>query len=492
MAKTFTYTSGNKIVSDYNGGDTIKISSGKIASYSFSGNDLIFKIGKGTLTLKDMKGRAVTVKDSSGKTTTKIYGTGYTAQDVIKNLVKAWNKSLLTETAKLDESIRLCSPFNSIQDVIDKMISDCKKAGDSDTFLKKYCGIILDNDDTGAITGWDAGGLKVKTTSNVIPETSTVKTIKNYAKASFVANDVTINIAEKNSSLTAVGKKILNGLYSWWAEESLSLIEESYGVEFSEGDTINFSLVKSATYWGRTTDDSVKINVSDTKFYSSDDYNGNGVDRAIAHEFTHIAQNLFMGNLPRFLAEGLAELTCGADHRRASYIKSLAGNATTLKKYLDVTNYSTGDKNTYAAGYIFLRYLAKQAADSYNKKNSYAWTDKISIAGTSKADFLAGSGKNSSIAAGAGNDSLSAQGDGMKIFGEAGNDLLLTSGKGITASGGAGNDKIKNRATILLSTAAIAITNSAAQTFQSSAAKVMTRLQVTEKNLGSTAAPATI
>ena len=434
MAKTFTYTGGNKIISGYNGGDIIKISAAAVDSYSFSGNDLIFKIGKGTLTLKDMKGRAITVKNSSGKTTTKIYGTGYSAQDVIKNLVKAWSKSQLTEIAKLDESIKMCTPFESIRDVIDKMISDCKKAGDADTFLKKYCGIILGNDDTGAITGWDAGGLSVKTTSNVIPETSTVKTIKNYKKTSFVANDVTINIAEKLSSLTAVGKKILNGLYSRWAEESLSLIEESYGVEFSEGDTINFSLVKNASYWGRTTDNSVKINVSDTKFYSSDDYNGNGVDRAIAHEFTHIAQNLFMGNLPRFLAEGLAELTCGADHRRASYIKSLAGNATALKKYLDVTNYSTGDKNTYAAGYMFLRYLAKQTADSYNKKKSYAWTDNASIAGTAKADFLTGSGKNSSILGGAGNDSLSAQGDGMKIFGSA-----------MTVAGGKGNDKIKNR-----------------------------------------------
>ncbi|MBR4641137.1 MAG: hypothetical protein IKO74_00235 [Selenomonadaceae bacterium] len=445
MAKTFTYTGGNKTVSDYNGGDIIKISAAAVDGYSFSGNDLIFKIGKGTLTLKDMKGRAITVKNSSGKTTTKIYGTGYSAQDVIKNLVKAWSKSLLTETAKLDESIKMCTPFESIQDVIDKMISDCKKAGDADTFLKKYCGIILGNDDTGAITGWDAGGLKVKTTSNVIPDPSTVKTIKDYTKASFVANNVTINIAEKLSSLTAVGKKILNGLYSRWAEESLSLIEESYGVEFSEGNTINFSLVKGASYWGRTTDNSVKINVSDTKFNSADDYNGNGVDRAIAHEFTHIAQNLFMGNLPRFLAEGLAELTCGADHRRASYIKSLAGNATALKKYLDVTNYSTGDKNTYAAGYMFLRYLAKQTADSFNKKNSYAWTDKASIVGTSKADFLTGSGKNFSILGGAGNDSLSAQGDGMKIFGEAGNDLLLTNANAITASGGNGNDKIKNR-----------------------------------------------
>ena len=42
MAKTFTYTGGNKIISGYNGGDIIKISAAAVDSYSFSGNDLIF------------------------------------------------------------------------------------------------------------------------------------------------------------------------------------------------------------------------------------------------------------------------------------------------------------------------------------------------------------------------------------------------------------------------------------------------------------------
>ena len=445
MAKTFTYTSGNKTIKNYNGGDVIKISAKKISSYSFSGNDLVFKIGKGTLTLKDMKGRAVTIENSAGKTSTKIYGTGYSVQEVIKNLVKAWNESMLDGTAKLDESIRLCSQFDGIQDVIDNMVADCKKAGDADTFLKKYCGIILDNDDTGAITGWDAGGLNVKTTDDIIPETSAVKKIKNYSNTSFVRDNVTINIAENLDSLTAKGKKVLNGLYSWWAEESLNLIEESYGVEFEEGDTINFSLVQNASFWGRTTDDSVKIALNYTKFTGSDDYNGNGVDRIIAHEFTHIAQNLFMGRFPQFLAEGLAELTCGADHRRSSVIKTLAGSPSKLKKYLDVDNYSTGSSNYYAAGYMFYRYLAKQAADSFDSKKNYAWTGKIIINGTSKSEFLTGNGKNSTINGSNGNDTISAYGDKMKIFGDKGNDLILSNGNKIKISGGNGKDIIKNR-----------------------------------------------
>ncbi|MBR6713432.1 MAG: hypothetical protein IKI76_10635 [Selenomonadaceae bacterium] len=445
MAKTYKYTDGKETITGYNGGDTIQIAAGKVDKYSFDDNDLIFKIGSGSLRLVDMKGRAITVKDSSGKTTTKVYGTGYTGQDVIKNLVKAWTKTQLTGTAKLDESIRLCSHFKGIQDVINHMVADCKAAGDADTFLKKYCGIILDNDDTGAITGWDAGGLTVKTAKDIIPETTPVQKLNNYKKSSFVRDDVTINISSTGDTLTAKGKKVLDGIYSWWAEGALNLIEESYGVDFRTGDEINIALTPSASYWGQTVGDSVKINLGDTTFNGTNDYQGNGVDRTIAHEFTHVAQNFFMGTFPLFLEEGLADLTCGRDNKKTSTIKKLAGNSDTLKKYLDLSTSGTGNSNYYAAGFMFYRYLAKQAADAFNSSSSYAWKDKILISGTSKADFLTGSGANSTIKAGAGNDTLTAHGDLMQVFGEAGNDIILTNAKSISVSGGAGNDKIKNR-----------------------------------------------
>ena len=445
MAKTYKYTDGNETITGYNGGDTIQIAAGKVDKYSFDGNDLIFKIGSGSLRLVDMKGRAITVKDSSSNTTTKIYGTGYTGQDVIKNLVKAWTKTQLTGTAKLDESIRLCSHFTGIKDVINHMVADCKKAGNADTFLKKYCGIILDNNDTGAITGWDAGGLTVKTAKDIIPETTPVQHLDDYTQASFVRDNVTINISSTGDTLTADGKKVFDGIYSWWAEGALNLIEESYGIDFRTGDEINIALTPSASYWGKTTGDSVTIVLSETKFNSTDDYQGNGVDRTIAHEFTHVAQNFFMGTFPRFLEEGFADLTCGRDDKKTSIIKTLAGNATTLKKYLDLSTSGTGNANYYAAGFMFYRYLAKQAADTFNSSSSYAWKDKILIKGTSKTDFLTGSGTKSTIKAGAGNDTLTAHGDAMQVFGEGGKDTILTNGKSIRVSGGAGNDKIQNR-----------------------------------------------
>ncbi|MBD3878918.1 MAG: calcium-binding protein [Quinella sp. 1Q5] len=445
MAKIFNYTDGNETITGYNGGDTIQIMAGKVDKYSFDGNDLIFTIGSGSLRLVDMKGRAITVKTSSGKKTTKIYGTGYTGQDVIKNLVKAWTKTQLTGIPKLDEAIKLCSHFKGVQDVIDHMVADCKSAGDGDTFLKKYCGIILENNDIGAITGWDAGGLKVKTTRNILPKKTPLEHLDDYTQASFVRNNVTINISSTGDSLTADGKKIFDGLYSWWAQGVLNLIEESYGVEFQAGNEINIALTPNASYWAHTSGNKdVTISLNYTHFKNDEDYQGNGVDRTIAHEFTHIAQALFMGSLPQFLKEGLADLTCGIDLRKTTVIKNVAGNADTLKKYLDLGKGGTGNPNYYAAGYMFYRYLAKQAADAYDSSSDYAWTANHLISGTSKADFLTSSGTNSTIMAGAGNDTLTAHGDSIKIFGEGGNDTILTNGEAIKVSGGAGRDKLKN------------------------------------------------
>ena len=449
----FVYETGDDVVTNYSHEDVIHIASGNLDSYSFDGGDLIFHIGSGSVRLKNMTNHAITVKDSSGNTTTQVYGTGYSGQDVIKNLVKAWNKTLLSNKSieKLDEAIKLCSHFNNIQEVIDQMIDDCRAAGDADTFLRDYCGIILDNEDTGAITGWDAGGLSIKTAHDIVGETlSSLQHVPDYEDATFkTSQGVTINISSTGDSLTADGKKVFDALYSWWADEALNLIEESYGVDFKDSNEINFALTPSADYWGHTSNGKeVTINMNSTRFNGDDDYNGNGVDRCIVHEFTHVAQNLFMGRFPKFLQEGFADLTCGIDDKngKSSYMRSLAGDADRLASYLDLNNYNTGNSYYYAAGFMFYRYLAKQVSDSYDSLKSYAWKDGSSIVGTSAAEFLTGNGKNQTISAGKENDTITVYGEKIKVFGEDGNDYILVSSlaSGASINSGSGNDTVEN------------------------------------------------
>lgn len=54
------------------------------------------------------------------------------------------------------------------------MTNDCKNIG-GDDFLKIYCGIDLDNTDTGAITGADAGGSFTKAVFSSNKLTLTIK-----------------------------------------------------------------------------------------------------------------------------------------------------------------------------------------------------------------------------------------------------------------------------------------------------------------------------
>ena len=63
----FVYEDGNDVITDYKAGeDSIKIN-GKISSTSYKGKDVIFSVGDGTLTVKGVKGKEITVTDSSGK-----------------------------------------------------------------------------------------------------------------------------------------------------------------------------------------------------------------------------------------------------------------------------------------------------------------------------------------------------------------------------------------------------------------------------------------
>lgn len=66
-ADIFVYKSGKDVITDYTSSDTIKLSSGKITKTSYSGSDVIFTVGKGTLTILNGRDKKITVTDSENK-----------------------------------------------------------------------------------------------------------------------------------------------------------------------------------------------------------------------------------------------------------------------------------------------------------------------------------------------------------------------------------------------------------------------------------------
>ena len=333
-----------------------------------------------------------TIKKSQSQNTFTLsklnqYANGSYPLDVIKKFMASLDTTSLKGEDALDEAVKACSNFDTAQDAIDQMIADLKDS-DSETFLVDKCGIVLDNDDTGAITGLDAGGSTSKNAEDIVPETGT----PSYPDGtSFTIRGLTVNIPAKED-LTADQQTIVQGLYSWWIDECLNLIEESYGLTFDNDASISeidldfdYSLGSStlaavsyttSSSTGKVTNLGLHINTDNFfKNISTDNVNGSTsnakiyLDRTLAHELTHAvlaAKIDYHNKLPIFFKEGIAELTHGVDDFRKTKITELVKSPSSLKSALSLTKTGGATTSNYAGGYIFLRYLAKQGAEMLN------------------------------------------------------------------------------------------------------------------------------
>ena len=307
-------------------------------------------------------------------------------QNIIKNFVSSLDNTTLSGTAALDEAVSSVSNYSSWQNLIDTMVSDAAVyEGHSTDFLKDMCDIVLDNEDTGAITGSDAGGT-TKTAESIVIENGSW-TYPSETSTTY-ASGLTVNWPD-SSSLSDTEKWIVGALYTWWIPSALTLVNSSYGINFNEDGTTVKSLTlgfinnpfssalasTSSSKTGQKTEDlTIKINMSHYSDLDTSDKNGSAsgsnvyLDRTIAHELTHavMAANIdYFFQLPTLFTEGVAELTHGIDDRRRDDIDSLGGSSNRLKNALSG---SSSNSNIYSAGYMLLRYLAKQA--SYNRDPS--------------------------------------------------------------------------------------------------------------------------
>lgn len=300
------------------------------------------------------------------------------AQSVIKNFMSSLNRTSKSGTAALDEAVQSVSKFSSWAEVINTMAKDCAAYdGNGEDFLKDMCDIVLYNEDTGAITGSDAGGGSTKTPESVVPESGSWR----YpSSSSFTISGLTVNIHDFDE-LSDSEEWIVGALYTWWIKESLSLIDNSYGLNFNTSgatvktldvyfyDRADGKMAASSYSTGQTsTQLQLRINMHYYNDIDTNDPNGVGssealvtLDRTIAHELTHAVMSAnidYYNNLPFSFKEGSAELVHGIDDKRLEKIDSLSKSSSSLKNAMSGTN-----TDTYAAGYIALRYLAKQAAE---------------------------------------------------------------------------------------------------------------------------------
>lgn len=424
-----------------------------------------------------------------------------TQQYVIKAFLRSLDNTKLSGAKAVDEAVKYCSggKYSSMQDLIDRFVADVAKYGNDsysdskpNVFLKDCCGILLDNDDTGSISGADAGGTEVKTAESIVPESEAVST---YPSGGRTTIDGLTFIWPDRDSLSDDERAIADRLYSWWAKGALDLIQESFGMSFQEADAsvkeISLSFyndvednalasVSHTSYesTGKTTE--LQLNVNMHYYGGFDKLDVNGVsgstqlylDRTLAHEFVHAVMAANIDNfakLPHFVTEGLAELVHGIDDFRVERIKLLSTKeqAAYIRKMLETELYKDDQiyNDAYAGGYMLFRYLAKQLDNvatasnlpigvSYNEDEtavtirapfSGIW-DSGDYAATLSTIDASQDVNPITIKAGASNSVIKAGMNGSNIYGQGGNDTIY-GGKGKDTfhyANGDGNDTIKD------------------------------------------------
>lgn len=196
----------------------------------------------------------------------------YTQQEVIRTFIETMDNFTGRGQDTFDTAIRACSKglYGSAQELIDSFISDCMQFSGSSyeeryDFLEKYCGINLNNADTGAISGYDAMGPVVKDKASVVQakEGVTLETLVYDYSDKVVARDIftgsdreftcaTVNCAGKpftfywddaefdilvEKGMTArreIPERMLGAIIEGWAEPVFDLIYDSYGVSLTE------------------------------------------------------------------------------------------------------------------------------------------------------------------------------------------------------------------------------------------------------------------
>ncbi|MBR4382200.1 MAG: hypothetical protein IKP64_01455, partial [Selenomonadaceae bacterium] len=212
-----------------------------------------------------------------------------TQQDIIKKFMKSlddaknWTASgaggiggaINAAIKDASEGTSGDNKFKSLGALSEAFLDDLRKAPDVDTFLREKCGIIIDNEDTGSVTGFDMGGTKIKTEESIVPEVDEVIRLDNEYREQQIANpnqetfeldgdNVTVdangtlsftkkgltvkfydydelieaaNSTDETTRSEAENKLVvINGLYTWWIEGALKLIAESYGDNYGFDD----------------------------------------------------------------------------------------------------------------------------------------------------------------------------------------------------------------------------------------------------------------
>ena len=276
--------------------------------------------------------------------------------------------------------------WTQLRDMIKADITtNLNNGGTAKDFLKEYCNIDLDNDDCGALIGYDCSGGEILTNDNIINEEGDLQT----HTASAVIRGCTVSFPTFSDSTY---NYVMDGLYTWWVGLPFDLVNESYGLGFTDesfvttmpldlfdqppsgGLGIGAYVSSRFDSTGTTVALELCVNMNDVAFGTIiiGDKSGNttsgwfaALDRVLAHELTHAVMSAnirgFNAWLPDWFCEGgTVELVNGCDDSRTSALMQAAVSTAIID---DGFSASPTSAREYSVGFIAMRYLLKKYTD---------------------------------------------------------------------------------------------------------------------------------
>ena len=426
-----------------------------------------------------------------------------TPVEVIKKFVKALINTDKQGTDAVDVAFKAVGAVN--YDVFKSKFSDAQSGLSTEDFLEQKCGIRVNNKDTSAITGSDAGGKATKTAESIVPETAKAVSLTKAQYNSFTKNGLKVNVTYNEVSDTDAGenfgysaktyldkqKLVVRALYNWWIPESLNLINESLGINFTDGrasiNEINIEFTNELESYrdveyatslefsydmGLASVATLYINSDLLYKITANDKNGTlDGNKGIYSDFYAMFKMWMMNNddrtidfsnyLDRIILQSLAEVTIKSNVSYAYYLPQIitAGLCEVVGGFDNQDGYTDYGLESYVKkfdsimmespyGYALMRYLAKNYSDGMPDGLSYSKNKTVLTATTA---FTEGTIDLANFASTVKTVNASALKTKVKIVGNAlansiksgaGNDTLYGEAGNDTIYGGAGNDYI--------------------------------------------------
>lgn len=316
-------------------------------------------------------------------------------RNIIQKFMRTLNYTVNSDiTQLLDAAVVSCrGKYTNIQTVIKDCTDRCVLSKSYTDFLKKDCGIDLDNEELGALVGFDTSGY----TSMLIRNIISMDKISEFSMPS--SNTVKYNMLEVQyptfSGLTVAQRFIIGALHTWWIPRAIYLMELSIGYNFNYVDAtpkvlkIEFTTepvdvlahidYSFDTTNGKTTSLTLKINMAVYDTILDTDPNGvtstygdtipslditttyelvKAVEAANIDYFSELDTNY------KWFVEGSKKLVRGIDDKIRENIVILASDHSRLAKAF--TSSPVDKQDVGSAGYILLRFFAKQLSEFYN------------------------------------------------------------------------------------------------------------------------------